>query len=111
MWARRLGLVSAEPVTTLDQNDDRSVQCWCCGSIEAPDRIVRLGEHPEVHLCLQCAHFVHQQAWELEDVGKHGPAAFARDQFRNLRAEVIRRGWHKNKLIGGKLRWLGKYLP
>lgn len=104
--------MSAEPiVTAVDLNDEGRVWCWCCGSTDSPDRMVHLGDHPEVHLCLQCAHFVHQQAWEIEDVGKHGPAAFARDQFRNLRAEVIRRGWHHNKFIGGKLRWLGKYLP
>ncbi len=67
--------------------------------------------HPEVHLCLGCAHFVHQQAWVIEDEGRRGPAAFARDRFRNLRAEVIRRGWHQNRFIGGRLRWLGKYRP
>jgi hypothetical protein len=65
------------------------------------------------HHRLECAHYVHQQAWDIEDDGKRGPAAFARDRFRNLRAEVIRREWHqtKTKFIGGKLRWLGKYLP
>ena len=78
---------------------------------DSADRMVHLGNHPEVHLCLRCAHFVHQQAWEIEDQGKRGPAAFARDRFRNLRAEVMRRGWHQNRFIGGRLRWLGKYLP
>ncbi|WP_426564916.1 hypothetical protein ACPPVT_01840 [Angustibacter sp. McL0619] len=57
------------------------------------------------------APFVHQQAWEIEDEGKRGPAAFARDQFCNLRAEVIRREWHQTRFIGGELRWLGKHLP
>ena len=64
---------------------------WCCDISDAPDRMVHLGNHAEVNLCLRCAHFVHQQAWEIEDEGKGGPAAFARDRFRNLRAEVIRR--------------------
>lgn len=73
--------------------------------------MVHLGDHPEVHLCSQCAHPVHQRTWEIEDEGKDGPVASARDQFRNLRAEVIRRGWHQNKLIRGKLRCLGTYLP
>ena len=73
--------------------------------------MVHLGDHPEVHLCLQCAHFVHQRAWQMEDLGKHGPAAFARDRLRNLRAEAMRRGWHRHKLIGDRLRWLGRYLP
>jgi hypothetical protein len=72
---------------------------------------VRLGEHPEVHLCLGCAHFVHQQAWEIEDEEKAGPASVLRERVRALRALVIRRGWHDNRFVGGRLRWLGKHLP
>jgi len=104
--------MSANPaITAVDVHDDRHVQCWCCDLRDAPERMVHLGSHPEVNLCLGCAHFVHQQAWQIEDEGKRGPAAFARDRFRNLRAEVMRRGWHHNKVVGDKLRWLGKYLP
>ena len=36
---------------------------------------------------------------------------FKLNRFRNRGAEVMRRGWHQNRFIGGKLRWLGKYLP
>ncbi len=112
MWVRTLGHVSAEPViTAVDLHDDGSVQCWCCGCLDPPDRMVHLGQHPEVHLCLRCAHFVHQQAWQIEDEGKRGPAAFTRDRLRDLRVEVMRRGWHQNRFLGGKLRWLGKCLP
>lgn len=98
-------------LTAVGMPGDGNVRCWCCGGIDAPDRMVHLGDHPEVHLCLGCAHFVHQQAWEIEDEGRRGPAALARDRFRKLRAEVVRRGWHQDKFIGDKLRWLGKYLP
>lgn len=104
--------MSAEPnITAIDVNDGENVQCWCCDTTDAPDRMVQLGNHPEVHLCVECAHYVHQQAWQIEDEGKRGPAALVRDRLRNLRAEVIRREWHQNTLIGGRLRWLGKYLP
>ncbi len=104
--------MSAEPVSTATgRYDDGNVQCWCCDTVDAADRMVHLGNHPEVHLCLRCAHFVHQRAREIEDHGKRGPTAFARHRVRILRAEVMRRGWHENRFIGGKLRWLGKYLP
>ena len=103
--------MSAEPAATVHPHGERSVECWCCDTTADPDRMVHLGSHPEVHLCLTCAHFVHQQAWEIEDDGKRNPAVFARNVFRNLRAAVSRRGWHQNRFIGGKLRWLGKYLP
>jgi hypothetical protein len=98
-------------VTVTDGHDAGDVQCWCCGTSDSPDQMVHLVYQPEVNLCLRCSHFVHQQAWEMEDQGKAGPAAFARDRFRNVRAEVMRRGWHQNRFVGGKLRWLGKYLP
>lgn len=103
--------MSADPLPAVDEPDDGSVGCWCCGTTDDAHQMVHLGNHPEVHLCLRCAHFVHQQAWQIEDDGKTGPAAFARDRLRNLRAQVVHRGWHQNRFIGGKLRWLGKYLP
>ncbi len=67
--------MSADPVTSIDLPEDGSVHCWCCGTIDAPDRMVNLGDHPEVHLCLGCAHFVHHRAREIEGEGKQGPAA------------------------------------
>ena len=92
-------------------HDDGDVQCWCCDTTDAADQMVHPGNHPEVHLCLRCAHYVHQQAWTIEDRQRRGPATAARNTFRDVRAEVIRRGWHQNRVIGGRLRWLGKYLP
>ena len=103
--------MSAEPVTAVDLHEGGSVHCWCCGTVDAPARMVHLGNHPEVHLCLGCAHFVHQQAWEIEDEAKRGLAAVVRDRCRDVRAVVLRRGWHRNRFLGGKLRWLGNYLP
>ena len=73
------GLMSAEPVTAVDVPDDGDGQCWCCGTVERPDRMVHLGNHPEVHLCLRCAHFVHQQAGQIEDEVRGGPGAWARE--------------------------------
>ena len=105
------GPMSAEPVPTVEVHDDGSVECWCCGTVDVPKRMVHLGNHPEVHLCLRCAHFAHQQAWAIEDQGRRGPAASAREVLRNLRAQIVRRGWHQNRIIGGTLRWLGRYLP
>lgn len=101
--------MSVDPVST--GTDSTTAWCWCCGSSDRPDRMVHLGDHPEVRLCLACAHFVHQQAWRIEDDGQPGPAAFARRRLRSLRASVIRRRMHQNKLVGGTLRWAGKYFP
>lgn len=105
------GLMSAEPVTAVDAPDDGNVRCWCCSTVEPPDRMVHLGDHPEVHLCLRCAHVVRQQAWQIEDEGRDGLRAWVRGGFRDLRAEVVRRGWHWNRFVGGRLRGLGRHLP
>ena len=39
---------------------DGQVTCWCCGSSQSELSVVRLGDHPEVAVCLRCAHFLHQ---------------------------------------------------
>lgn len=73
--------------------------------------MVHLGNHPEVALCVRCAHWAAKQAWEIEDRGKGGPLAFARAQFRGLRRHVVEHGWQHHPVFGGPIRWLGKHLP
>jgi len=85
--------------------------CWCCGTIEEPNRLVQLGNHPEVTVCVRCAHSISKRAWELEDRSRTGFAVRARDQFRLLRKTVVRRGWLHHRLIGRPLRWIGKHTP
>jgi len=57
--------------------DTSPSQCWCCGTTEEPTRLVHLGNHPEVGLCVRCAHSVSKWAWEIEDQAKTGPLAMA----------------------------------
>lgn len=93
-----------------DAKTDRA-ECWCCGMVGPPGAMVHLGNHPEVTLCLRCAHFVHKQAWEIEDRERDGPGVRARDGFRRLRRQVMARGLHQSRWVGGPLRWLGRHLP
>lgn len=86
-------------------------QCWCCGAMEDPGRVVRLGNHPEVALCLRCARWASQQARAIEDAAKTGLQVRARERLRSARRTVIQRGWHHNRILGPFLRWLGRYLP
>ena len=87
------------------------VQCWCCGQGQAPEDVVRLGDHPEVAVCLGCTHFLHQRARAAEDARRPSPAARVRDGLRAVRSVVIARHWHEKPVIGGPLRWLGARLP
>jgi hypothetical protein len=89
---------------------DRS-ECWCCGAIDDPARMVHLGNHPEVALCIRCARWASKEAWEIEDRRKTGLLVRARDRFRTLRRGVVLRGWHHHRLFGGPLRWIGRKLP
>jgi hypothetical protein len=72
---------------------------------------VRLGHHPEVALCLGCARWAAKRAWEIEDRARTGPVVGVRNRFRALRRAVVDRGWHRHRLLGGPLRWVGKRLP
>lgn len=86
-------------------------QCWCCGAVEDPANLVRLGNHPEVAVCIRCAHSLSKWAWEIEDRGRNGLAPRARDGIRRLRKTVVAHGWHDNKVVGRGLRWLGRFTP
>ena len=96
--------------TARDETGDLPV-CWCCGQPQHADDIVHLGNHPEVGVCLGCAHYLHQQARGREDAAHPSPAARARDALRAARSLVIARQWHEKPLIGRPLRWLGRHLP
>ena len=85
--------------------------CWCCGQEQPETSVVRLGNHPEVAVCLRCAHFLHQQARGREDAQRTSPAARARDGLRAARRFVIRHGWHRKAGIGPLLRRLGRHTP
>ncbi|HVX45628.1 MAG TPA: hypothetical protein VHC49_17190 [Mycobacteriales bacterium] len=97
--------------TAVDNRQPPPSQCWCCGRVEDPARLVHLGARPEVGVCIRCAHALSRQAWELEDQARTGPAVRARDRFRRVRRTVIRRGWHQRTLIGPALRWIGRFTP
>ena len=97
--------------TAVQSEEPGPSECWCCGAVDDPVRMIHLGNHPEVALCVRCGHWAVKQAWAIEDRAKTGPLVMARDRFRALRRKVIDRGWQHNRIIGGPLRWLGKRLP
>jgi hypothetical protein len=85
--------------------------CWCCSSPCQEAELVRLHSHPEVGVCLRCAHYLHQQARGREDARRPSAAARARDGLRAARRVVMQRHWHQKPVIGRPLRWLGRRLP
>jgi hypothetical protein len=66
----------------------RRSECWCCGQVEDPHRMVRLDKHPEVTLCLRCARWAARQAAQLEDLGRTGVLVRVRDRLRFVRRKI-----------------------
>jgi hypothetical protein len=97
--------------TAVDDHELPRSECWCCGTVDDPDRMIHLGNHPEVALCLACGRWAAKQAGEIEDRARTGPLVMARDRLRHARATVIGRGLHRNRILGRPLRWLGRRLP
>lgn len=89
----------------------RRSECWCCGKIESPEKMVHLGNHPEVTVCVPCAYWLKHAASEIKDQSRTGPRARVRDWLRRLRRAVTVRGWRNRRLVGRPLRRLGKHLP
>lgn len=96
--------------TAVEDHELGKSECWCCGVTDEPARMVHLGNHPEVALCVRCGRWAAQQAWEIEDRAKTGPLVTARDRLRTSRRAVIDHGWQHGRL-GRPLRWLGRHLP
>jgi hypothetical protein len=101
----------AEFASESAQPDAGGTACWCCGRRRPDDDVIHLGDHPEVAVCLGCAHFLHQQALAREDASAPSPGSRVRDGLRAARRFVVRRGWHEKPGIGPALRRLGDRLP
>ena len=99
-----------QPQAAVDESGG-GVRCWCCGQLRQADAVVHLGSHPEVAVCLDCSHFLHQRARAVEDAQRPSAASRARDGLRAARSLVIARRWHEKPVIGPVLRWLGARLP
>jgi hypothetical protein len=82
--------------------------CWCCGTLTGEEGVVRLGDHPEVAVCLGCAHYLRRRACErvASPLGRrlHRAGATVRDA-------VMHRGWHEAPILGPLLRRIDRHLP
>jgi hypothetical protein len=87
------------------------VECWCCATPSPPDELIHLGNHPEVTVCRQCAHFLHRQARAMEDADRTGLSRGVQVRLRHARGVVIQHGWHRLPVVGALLRRLGRHLP
>ena len=85
--------------------------CWCCGAGYVEADLIRLGQHPEVGICLGCARDLYRQRTERLDRARVSVPARVRAVIRAGRTAVIHRGWHHRPVLGRLLRWLDRHLP
>jgi hypothetical protein len=98
-------------VTALNRDEvDELIEntCWCCGKGATRSEVVRLGNHPEVAVCVNCAHFLHRRARDLQATGTRKRL---RDGAETIRQQVIARDLHNRPVIGPALRWINKHSP
>ena len=90
--------MSTEAQTAVGQTAES--RCWCCGRTSPEDALVRLGNHPEVGICINCVHFLRRRARDHQ-------ATVVRRRLRgaaeSIRGEVMARGWHQRPVIGPAL--------
>jgi len=88
--------------------ESRQGGCWCCGRTVAEDALVRLGNHPEVGVCVSCVRFLGRRARDYQ-------ASVVRQRLRgaaeSVRGEVVSRGWHERPVIGPVLLWINRHVP
>ena len=98
--------MSAETQTDIGQTGEST--CWCCGHARSEDDLVHLGSHPEVGICIACAHFLRRRARDRQ-------ATVMRQTLRgaaeSVRGQVMARGWHERPVVGPALKWLNQHLP
>lgn len=82
--------------------------CWCCGRITSEEAPARLGNHPEVGVCVNCVRFLGRRARDYQ-------ASVMRKQLRgaaeSIRGEVMSHGWHERPVIGRVLLWINRHVP
>lgn len=94
-----------------DQAGPSVTGCWCCGQEYAETELTRLGAHPEVAVCRNCAQSSHRRAVSQHDQQHPTIAARLRAGIGAVRTVVIRKGWHDRPVLGGVLRWIDRHLP
>jgi hypothetical protein len=97
--------------TAAETTEALAAECWCCGATVAEPDLVRLGQHPEVGICLGCTQYLYRRRTERRDRIQPSLGAEIRNMVRAARAAVIARGWANLPAIGRILRRIDRRLP
>ncbi len=83
-------------------------RCWCCGHTYPEGELTRLGDHPEVGICTDCALFLRRRARAAHagQITRHLHATANR-----IREVVMSQHLNERPAIGPALRWLNRRVP
>jgi len=85
--------------------------CWCCGDDFPEERLLRLGSHPEVAVCLRCSVRLVRQARAKHEALHPSLTARLHEVVAGARQTVVRLGLDRLPVVGPGFRWLGDHLP
>ncbi|MGW5239835.1 hypothetical protein ACWEOW_12950 [Monashia sp. NPDC004114] len=86
-------------------------ECWCCGGTFEEAELTRLGQHPEVGVCADCARWLLRRS---RSGAGHGPPSVSARLARtvdSVRGFVMEHHWHEKPVVGPLLRRLDRHLP
>ncbi|SDJ52366.1 hypothetical protein SAMN05444157_3788 [Frankineae bacterium MT45] len=86
-------------------------ECWCCGSVVGEGALARLGSHPEVGVCADCARFLNRRAQAIRDADHLSITGLVRSSTQLVRTVVMRYELQGVPVLGHALRWLNRRLP
>jgi len=106
---RRRDMSTSTPADSMSSpTDAEQPTCWCCGATRPEIDLVRLGAHPEVGICIECASFLHRRARAAHATVVSGWLHATGDRIREA---VMARQWQNHPRVGPPLRWLNRHLP
>ncbi len=88
-----------------------TVACWCCDQPYPESELTRLGAHPEVAVCGDCARFLQRRALAQRHRQRPSIGGHLRAAVDAVRQRVIARGWPTTRWLGPVLRRLDRHLP
>ena len=101
----------ATAATEVGDSGEAIGRCWCCGATVDETSLTRLGDHPEVGLCVGCARWVYRRSRLTAHQNDRDVRARVDRGAARVRARVMSVGAHDWPVVGAVLRWLDRHAP
>ena len=110
LWSQAWRGANDRQVAAVAHEQVERPSCWCCGNTFDDQHLTRLGSHPEVGVCAECARWLYRRA-RSSDTGARTPGGLLRRGVAAARGRVMHAGMQYWPVIGPLLRRLDGHLP